>query len=88
MLDKLVHFGIYGILSLLIVIGLKKQYERPLLRFKAGHYAVGFSVIYGCLMEIIQLFIPDRGFDYRDMIANAIGGLSGYVIFVLIYRRF
>jgi VanZ family protein len=87
-LDKLVHLSIYGVLSFLFVVGLKKQYAWPVIRFNAGYYAVGLSIVYGILMEFIQYFIPDRGYDYKDMIANAVGSILGYVLFTLIYKRF
>ena len=87
-LDKLVHLSIYGALSFLLVVGLKKQYRWPRIKFKAGYYAIGVSILYGILMEFMQLFIPDRGADYKDMIANTLGSILGYFIFTLIYKRF
>lgn len=88
LLDKVVHLSIYGLLSFLLVVGLKKQDDWPVVKFKAGYYAVGISVFYGVLMEFIQFFIPDRGYDYKDMIANTVGSIMGYVLFTLIYKRF
>lgn len=87
-LDKLVHLSIYSTLSFLLVVGFKKQYSSAKLKFNAGYFAVGISVVYGILMEFMQYFIPDRGYDYYDMIANAVGGTLGYVFFVIIYKRF
>ena len=87
-LDKVVHLSIYGTLSFLLVVGLKKQYSWPIIKFNAGYYAVGISVLYGILMEIIQYFIPNRGYDYQDMLANGFGSIFGYVLFTLVYKRF
>jgi len=87
-LDKLVHLSIYGVLSFLFVVGFKKQYSWPLIKFNAGYYAVGLSITYGIVMEFIQYFIPDRGYDYQDMLANACGSIFGYILFTLIYKRF
>lgn len=39
------------------------------------------SVIYGIVMEIVQeYFIQFRSFDVRDMLANGVGSVTGFLI--------
>jgi VanZ family protein len=39
------------------------------------------SIIYGILMELIQqFFIPFRGFEFTDILADAGGSMAGYFI--------
>ena len=41
------------------------------------------SIVYGIGMEIVQhFFIPNRSFDFGDMIADVIGSVAGYFISV------
>ncbi len=45
------------------------------------------SLIYGIAMEFVQRdYIPNRGFDGWDIVADAVGSLAGLYIF-LRYRK-
>lgn len=85
-LDKLVHAGMYAILTLLMIIGFLKQRKSNYIRFNAIRLSVIVTAIYGILMEIIQSFTPERGFDWIDMMANILGAFLGFGLFVLIYK--
>ncbi|TAL61311.1 MAG: VanZ family protein, partial [Bacteroidetes bacterium] len=76
--DKIVHFGIYMILSLLMYYGWKKQnaflslHEKTVLKILILTFAYGFAV------EVIQeLFTADRHFDILDALANSAGAVAG-----------
>ena len=86
MLDKFVHAFMFGFLSLLLIVGLKKQSDYPLLRIYAEVVAIIVSAIYGVMIEVIQLVIPGRFFEWQDMLANTLGAIVGYLLFLLIYK--
>lgn len=85
-IDKVVHFIIFGILALLMIIGFTKQYTFAVLRKYAVAAALAVSIGYGILIELIQIPIPGRGLELMDMVANIIGCLLGYALFYMIYK--
>jgi VanZ family protein len=84
--DKVVHFLIFSILVLLMIVGFTKQYRFASVRKYAVPAALGISIGYGLLIELIQIIIPDRGFELMDVVANTIGCFIGYAVFYLIYK--
>ena len=40
------------------------------------------AILYGIILEYLQTFIPDRGFDYADLSANIGGSIAGVMIFL------
>jgi|Deesub1362A_J573_1020465.scaffolds.fasta_scaffold00165_34 VanZ family protein len=83
--DKLFHFMIYGITSVLFYTVLKENRSLSV-RKKALLLSVVFSAGYGLLMEIVQAFIPARDFSVWDEVTNILGAVSG-AIFVISQRR-
>lgn len=75
-LDKVVHFGMFFIMSLLICY----RFERPSLKSIYG-IAIGFSFLYGGLIEILQHYFFDRGGDVWDLLADVAGGVAGCALF-------
>lgn len=75
-LDKVVHFGMFFIMSLLICY----RYERPCLK-KIYGIAIGFSFLYGGLIEILQHYFFNRGGDVWDLLADVAGGVAGCLLF-------
>ena len=45
---------------------------------------LGFAILYGIFIEIIQYFLPWRSFSINDIIANLIGSF----LFYLFFRKF
>ncbi len=84
--DKLVHTGMYAVLGLLMIIGFLKQRQYNYVRFNAIRLSVLITAFYGMLIEIIQGFIPNRGFDWFDMMANTLGAFIGFGLFIVIYK--
>lgn len=84
--DKVSHFAAYGLLSVLIGWGYFKQHQpRVIGTSKLSNQAflvilvIGFT--YGVLMELMQyLFLPNRYFEYGDMLANFIGSFFGLLL--------
>ena len=77
--DKIVHFILYGLTSILLFrFFISKTNSRRAL-FKA----VAIASIYGAAMEVVQYFLPYRSFSLGDMAANA----AGAVLACLIYKK-
>ncbi len=86
--DKLGHAGIFLVQSYLLITGLYKRAGRG---GKAFRYAVTGSliaIIYGFLIEFMQSFIPDRGMELYDAVANIIGSFLGVALFYLHNKLF
>jgi len=79
--DKIVHFGIFFILAALI--GLEKKFVSLSDKIKI----VIISTLYGIMIEIIQYFIPWRGFDYYDMLADFCGAVVGAMLCSFLKKR-
>lgn len=74
-IDKLAHVAIYAVLGALVL--------RSLLRTGAARrggalaLAAALAAGYGVTDEIHQLFVRNRYCDWRDALADAVGGLIG-----------
>jgi VanZ family protein len=84
--DKLVHFLMFTFLTYLMVIGFSKQDRYSKLRFKAPMFTILVVTAYAIIVESIQLFIPIRTFDSLDLVADLVGNISGYYLFVFVYK--
>jgi VanZ family protein len=84
--DKIAHLGIFSVLVILLIIGFKKQYDFRFLKTNAEKAALGLALIYGVVIEVLQIFVPGRGFEWFDVLANAMGIGLGYGIFYFIYK--
>jgi VanZ family protein len=71
-LDKWIHFGFFSILTILWsrAFNINKPSSRVLLFLVV--------LLYGSLVEVVQdRFIPNRGFEVWDIVADASGALAG-----------
>jgi VanZ family protein len=84
--DKIAHFGIFSIFSMLLTIGFIKQYKYLFLRYHSAKMAIGVSLLLGLIIEIFQAFIPGRSLEYYDLLANSIGAFAGFGFFYLVYK--
>ena len=85
-IDKIVHTGLFAVLTLLMAIGFAKQTTYYRLRNKAVIYALILSVGYASIMESTQIFSEGRTIDIYDAIANTVGCIIGFGVFFAIYR--
>ncbi len=82
--DKWVHAGIFFILVLLLMRGMKLTYVRVANRTTVL-FALAIAISYGGLLEIMQgTLFQDRSADLYDFIANSFGAVCG----VMLYRKF
>lgn len=80
--DKIGHLTFYAIQTLLLIAAFSKSLEWT----KKGNWAwilccMIIAGLYGVLLEFVQATIPDRSFDYADMLANFVGTIVGAVFY-------
>lgn len=81
--DKLAHLVVYFIFQGLLIRGMARGYfAKGAVILKASL----FSLVFGAVDEIHQLFIPGRAGDPFDFIADSIGILLAGLSFFLIKR--
>ncbi|GMQ30539.1 hypothetical protein Aconfl_31820 [Algoriphagus confluentis] len=81
--DKLIHWLVFVVQTYLWCgVSLRRT---PSLsnKWRVWIHFLVFGLAMGVFLEYAQQFIPYRSFDYWDMITNAIGAFSGF----LIYRK-
>ncbi|MFH1412332.1 MAG: VanZ family protein [Candidatus Omnitrophota bacterium] len=76
--DKMAHFLEYMVLSILLIRALYRAWSLPM--SKNAVIALILGCVYGIVMELIQLFIPGREADIRDVIFNLIGATAGVIL--------
>ncbi|MFH0992099.1 MAG: VanZ family protein [bacterium] len=82
--DKLAHAGMFFVLSLLIYRSFFHQERFKFLKRHAILAAFLFTVVYGILDELYQLYIPWRTADVFDAIADTIGAFL-FSFFIIIW---
>lgn len=83
--DKLLHFGAYFLLVLLMYFGLNKLPLTSWLRTSTVLKIFLLGAIYGFSLEILQEQLThDRSFDWFDALANVLG-CSGIFLFSYLY---
>lgn len=81
-LDKVVHFGMFFIMSLLLSFLLESQTD---LRLKTIYtMAVSAAFLYGGLIEILQYHFFNRSGDVWDLLADIAGGIAGCLAHLLV----
>lgn len=82
--DKWVHAGIFFVLVLLLMRGIKFAYV-GVAHVKTALFALAIAIPYGGLLEVMQgSLFQDRAADLYDFIANSFGAVCG----VILYRSF
>ena len=81
-LDKIIHFTVFAILTILGGISMKlgkwQQWAtRPVLT------SILVAIAYGTTLEFTQSLVPQRTFDYADLTANLAGSVAGTVLFLI-----
>ena len=84
-LDKVVHGALYLVLGLLCARALRATTALSATRVVV--LAAALATVYGVTDELHQLFTPRRSCDWRDVVADAVGGLAGAALAMLLSRR-
>ena len=75
-IDKVVHVCLFGSLSFSILVHFETSVYEKLKTVRAHAYVLIFCILYGIGMEYYQkYFVPSRGFDVNDMLADAAGAI-------------
>ena len=83
--DKVVHFGLYGLLGAVVASGLHR----------AGHgysaimrvaIPTAFCFLYGLSDETHQLFVSNRTFDLGDLAADSFGAATAAILLLYVRR--
>jgi len=76
--DKILHTAEFFILAFLFLrVFVKEKWKMPF------YFAVLFTILYGALDELHQLFVPGRVTSFVDLVFNMIGALLVLVFKVL-----
>lgn len=78
--DIFMHFAAFVLLTVLLSIGYVKTGESKNWWIKAA--AVSFSI--GCLVEVIQIFLPYRSFSMGDLGVDLIAIIVALVVFTIV----
>lgn len=85
--DKLIHIGMYSVLSFLMMFDRKQEYQSGQKRDVVLIVLI-FGTFYGALTEILQHFVfVGRFGNLFDFIANMAGVITGITFFGLIERK-
>lgn len=83
-LDKVVHFGMFFILSLLLVCPLERYSTLSTRKIYAIAIAVAF--VYGGTIELLQHYFFNRSGDVWDLTADVVGGIAGCFCYPVVKR--
>jgi VanZ family protein len=84
--DKLAHLSVYFLFCWFSHRALFFQISSTVLKRWALVGAFLLTCLYGYFDEVHQLFVPNRSYDYYDMLADAIGAIL-YVILITVLNR-
>lgn len=86
--DKVIHLLVYFIFTLI-------WFLYYFLRVKTENFnqslikCVGLALIYGILIEVVQeIATVSRSADFKDLIANSIGILTGVIVIITMKSQF
>ena len=81
-MDKLVHITLFGSLAFSFLVHFEKTKIHALQSVRAKAMVLLFCVLYGIGMEFYQeYFVPSRGFEVSDMLADAVGAMLALPFF-------
>jgi|APTNR8051073442_1049403.scaffolds.fasta_scaffold00558_14 VanZ family protein len=83
--DKLVHAGVYGVLSLTVYFALRKGHHRT--PCTAALMGTLFASLYGLSDEVHQMFTPSRVADLWDWAADTAGAACVFLLTLLPSRH-
>jgi len=86
--DKVVHMGLFGSLALSLFFLFEMLTDARYKTTRAKAIALIICILYGIGMEYYQkYYVPSRGFEVLDMLADAIGALCALPLFAIFKKR-
>ena len=86
--DKLIHFGMYGFLTLIYLIERTGYFNVKSKTKKLKWYYTSWIVFTGAIIEIIQPYFAGRDKDILDFAANTAGIIIAYLAFSLLKKYY
>jgi len=85
--DKLVHCGFFFVLVIFSFYGLSRQQIPAAMPYKAVLLIIATAIIYGGVIELLQLYIFTwRSGEWDDLFADAVGAsMAGFGILLTVY---
>lgn len=88
-IDKIVHIVLFGSLSFSIFYHFEHLKNKRYKTIRAKAYVLIFCMLYGIAMEYYQkYFVPSRGFEVADMLADTVGAMVALPIFTWLKNKF
>lgn len=85
-MDKIVHFSFYCGAAFLGCFALVERFKDILSRKKVFFISFLFSVIYGIIIEVLQMtFTESRHGDILDVLANTCGAVVGVLLVKFVF---
>lgn len=82
--DKLIHMGVYGLLTALCYVSLIHSEKQNIFSSKPILWSFIICTVYGASDEIHQYFVPNRSAEVQDWLAD----VGGVIMMILIIRYF
>ena len=87
-IDKIVHVILFGSLALSFYYFFDHTSIQALKSVRIQAWAMIFCIVYGILMEYYQKwYVPSRGFEVKDMLADTAGVLLALPLYQLWKKR-
>jgi VanZ family protein len=84
--DKAAHAVVFGGLCGLVALGMQCK-SRNGTSWILAIVPVLFATAYGLTDEIHQLYVPDRSFEWADLLADFLGAVAVQTVLTLHWRR-
>ena len=86
-LDKVVHFGLFMVLSFLWARAFVGKSNKRIKKRKFIPNYLVFVTIFAILVEYVQRLVPGRAFDYLDILFNVLGVIAGAILFAYLHKN-
>jgi VanZ family protein len=84
--DKVVHFSMFYLLLILWGFAID-EFEWKISRNSQLLGLLWIGIIFAMVLEQLQKIVPNRNFDYVDMISNVTGVVFGILTLVILHKK-
>ena len=84
--DKVLHFVAYAVLTMLLFRSRRTTAARSRLAIAIGRASI-IAIGYGLSLELYQLHVPGRDFQWSDILANCAGVVIAALLLLYFYRN-
>ena len=85
--DKIIHVGLFGSLALSLFFHLEQYSNISFRSTRTKALSLILCIVFGIGMEFYQkYFVPSRGFEVGDMLADAMGAILALPFFNMVKR--